>query len=94
MNKNKKVIIRRFDGARCIVRARKGLVNPAHLIFEVTVMPAVGGRCDYIFKRYESGNYVWIDSFWGVPIPTRIKNWFPAWDLRKLRAAHTGEEVR
>lgn len=92
--KNKKVIIRRFDGVRCLVLVRKSPANPAHWIFEVTVMPAVGGRYDYTFKRYACGNYYWIDSFWGDAVGTRIKSWFPAWDLRKFLAAHSGEEIR
>lgn len=93
MSEKKRVIIRRFDGVRCLVLVRKSLVNPAHRIFEVTVMPAVGGRCDYVFKRYACGNYYWLDSFWGNSIRTCIKNWFPSWDFHRILAAADSEVI-
>lgn len=92
--KNKKaIIIRRFDGVRYLVLVCKSPDNPAHWVFKVAVMPANGGRYDYVFKRYACGNYYWVNSYWGG-VGTCIKSWFPAWDLRKLLAAHSGEEVR
>lgn len=93
MNKNKKVIIRRYDGVYCIVLVRKNPANPAHWVFDVTVTPAVGGRCDYTFKRYACGNYYWVNDFWGFSSRSCIKQWFPAWDLRKILAASHGEVI-
>lgn len=104
MSDKKKVIIRRFDGVYCLVLVRKNPANPAHWIFEVTVTPALApfeaivspavvGRCDYVFKRYASGNYYWLDTFWDVGYRTCIKNWFPSWDFRRICNAVDSEVV-
>lgn len=88
----KTVKIIRCDGSLCRVRVRNYAWGASYTVFEVSELPAIC-RADYIFKRYPVGDYYWIDCPYSASERVRIRDLFPAWDLRKILAAHENEVI-